>query len=58
MAAVRLRKMMDGAGRGGFVGQSELDHTLGVSIAISILPLDGRLEGLLNLSSPERGEST
>ena len=37
---------MDGAGRGGFVGQTKLDHTLGASIAISILPLDGRLEGL------------
>jgi hypothetical protein len=37
---------MEGAGRGGFVKQSELNHTLSVSIAISILPEDGRLEGL------------
>ena len=38
--------MMDGAGGGGFVRQIKRDHTLGASIAISILPLDGRLEGL------------
>ena len=37
---------MEGAGRGGFVRQTKLDHTLSVSIAISILPEDGRLEGL------------
>lgn len=37
---------MDGADRGGFVRQSKLNHPLSLSIAISILPEDGRLEGL------------
>jgi hypothetical protein len=46
MATMRSRKM-EGAGRRGFVRQTKLNHTLGVSIAISILSGDGRLEGLL-----------
>jgi hypothetical protein len=46
MATVRLRKSIEGAGRRGFVVQTKVDHTLSVSIAISILPEDGRLESL------------
>jgi len=49
MATMRSRKMMEGASRRGFVRQTKPDHTLGASIAISILSGGWALGGFIDL---------